>query len=197
MRPVMPCLRNIPITLFVGGMCLLVAGCLGSSRKKSHSTPPVAPVHAQVSDGNIAAHNYRYIFPDQGPPVWVAEVETSHADAKTGLLLMHGISSTMLRQGRETLHVTADDGKALLQGKVGRISLSGHVTVTEPKRGVKMTADAFRWVTNEDTITATTIHSFGLGLDQHADHGVFSIDLTQANLDGHVRIETSEIEEKR
>ena len=189
--PIMPRMRYILALLLAGGILSMVTGCPGSGKKRAH---PVAPPMSSVPDAPKPAYaeytDYRLSFPDQPPHVWEADVSRGQVDEKTGTSLMHKLTCRMYRQGHEVMQATADEGKAEKQGKIAVITLFGHVVATEPKYHMRVRSDSLHWVSNEDNFTATTVHADGRGYEQWSDTGIFSLDLTQATMSGHLRVES-------
>ncbi len=189
----MPCIRYIPAILALGGV-LLITGCPGTTRKKSSTlAQPVTTATAPVKSTKFSWQRYHFTFPDPTAPVWVADVNSGETDQKTGVSILHGVKCRMYRQGQEQMSATADDGKALLQGKVAHVTLFGHVVATDPKHKLRMQSDSLHWVSNEDVATVTKVHACGPTFEQWADRGSVSLDLTKATLSGHLHVETTDM----
>jgi len=191
----MPSLRYILTACLLGGVCLLVAGCPGGARKRAHpASADRSDVKPQTNDAaKINYKHYKFVFPDQGPPAWVAQIDSGEGDNKTGVYNFHTVDLTMYKQGQVVLKAKSDEGKAVVEGKVAHITLFKHVVATEPQHGVQLKAETFHWVSNKDTFDATQIHTRGLGYEQWADNGTVTTNLSKATLSGNVRIETSDV----
>ena len=150
---------------------------------------------AKPAHSDIVFRHYKLTFPDHGPRIWQAVVERGNGKPENGLLALHGIDCTLYENGQPALHVKADDGNAVLQGKTARMHLTGNVHADEPKRGMTLTAKTFDWTSQQNRITATEVHAQGMGYDHHADRGEFTTDLSHAILTGHVRTETADFAE--
>ncbi len=184
--------------------CLLtalwLAGCVGRQAPPTR-TPPPAPMARRTTattpnGGKVHLTNYRIQFPNEGAPVWVADVK--QADVKSGAAIaegselgLHGVTCTMFHDGQETLRVTSDTGSATLRGRVAQVKLYGHVRAHAVGRGYQLDANAMSWSSREDRVSATGVRWLGEGFAHRADSGVFSATLTRGAFRGNVQTQTT------
>lgn len=184
--------------------CLLtalwLAGCVGR-QAPSMRTPPPAPTARRTTttsptSGKVHLTNYRIQFPNEGAPVWVADIK--QADVKSGAALaegstlgLQGVTCTMFRNGQETLRVTSDTGRATLHGRDALVTLYGHVHANAVGRGYQLDAKAMSWSSREDRVSATGVRWLGEGFAHCADSGIFSANLTRGAFRGNVQTQTT------
>lgn len=183
--------RLLPSLFLIGIVMLALVGCPGKGRrpvvpppKPPQSTTPPAPDRFQLKNG------HRITFAAEGSRVWSSTITSGEIDPASGMLTLRGIACQMYQQGRPVLDVTAQTGKAIMQGKVARVSLSGQVVARNPANGMELHAETFRWVSGTDTITATNVVVRGAGLVHRADRVTFTTDLSHAVFTGHARTES-------
>ncbi len=137
--------------------------------------------------GSLSGENYRIVFPEAGPRVWVAQAKTLRADSDQRTLTLLGVACELYQAGRPVLTVTAERGQAQLVDRQATVTLSGQVVATQAGRGTRLEAEQFVWDSSAARIQATRVRWQGAGLVHQATRGTFNTALTRAAFTGQVQ----------
>ena len=187
--------RYITILGLCAAFCMMIVGCAGCAKKSSSSKTPAAKPVVALSENDLKGTftDQTIVFRDaQNRMVWSAEVKSGNARSENGkqVLTLHGVKCHLFKLGSEVALINADTGTAMLTGKTVQTSLSGHIFTTEKVHGQQLTADRCSWNSQEDRLHASKFLWRGENMQLSADQGIFTTDLTQANFNGHVRMES-------
>lgn len=172
----------LPWLGFVIGIGLLLSGCARRSVKT------VMPAPEQKQPGSsFKFEGYSFVFPpDRQPRIWEVKAKTGTGSTDTSTLTLAQVECTLYRDGKPSLRVSAQSGKAEMRNKVAHLSLSGDVRAVELTKQRTLQAEEFEWSAATNRITASKLRWQGEGLEASADTGTFATDLSEGVFTGHV-----------